>query len=318
MEILNENIKGQVNFMQEYPKLSDQFRIKRLESQPDKIRMVLDTDTFNEVDDQFALAYAIRSEERIKLEAIYAAPFKNERSSSPGEGMELSYAEIKKVLGILKNESINVFRGSTDFLESMEKPKENEAVQDLIRRAKTAENENPLYVVAIGAITNVASAILLEPKIIERIVVVWLGGNALFWHNTKEFNLFQDIIAARTIFDCGVPLVHIPCAGVTTHLHTTIAELEEYLNRKSEIGAYLTEIVRQYAVSPYAWSKVIWDIAPIAWLINPDWVPGNYVHSPIVTDQFTWSFDQSRHLIKSAYFVKRDHIFGDLFRKLSK
>lgn len=302
-----------------FPKLSTQQLIKKLEPPTEKVRIVLDTDTYNEVDDQFALAYAIKSNDKIDLEAVYAAPFHNERSSSPEEGMELSYQEIIKILDLLKVNSHNfAFRGSTGYLKDINQPRESEAVRDLINRAMAADDEDPLYVVAIGAITNIASAILIEPKIIEKIVVVWLGGHALFWPDTKEFNLVQDVAAARIVFDCGVPLVHIPCVGVTTHLLTTISELEQYLDGKSDIGTYLTDIVKNYTSNPYAWSKVIWDITTIAWLINPQWVPTNLVHSPIVTDQVTWSFDQSRHFIRSAYFINRDPIFGDLFKKLGK
>ena len=59
--------------------------------------------------------------------------------------------------------------------------------------------EKPLYVLAIGAITNVASAILKNPEIIDRIVIVWLGGNALHWPENKEFNLYQDVAAAMSM-----------------------------------------------------------------------------------------------------------------------
>jgi len=48
--------------------------------------MVLDTDTYNEVDDQFAVVYALRSPERLRVEALYAAPFHNDRSSGPADG----------------------------------------------------------------------------------------------------------------------------------------------------------------------------------------------------------------------------------------
>lgn len=302
----------------EFPKLSAQFLINRLEPPKGKVRMVLDTDTYNEVDDQFALAYAIKSNEKIDLEAVYAAPFLNERSTSPKEGMELSYKEILKILDILNVNSENfVFKGSTDYLKDINNPEQSEAVMDLINRAMAADDDNPLYVVAIGAITNIASALLIKPEIIKKIVVVWLGGTALFWDNNREFNLAQDVLSARIVFDSGVPLVHIPCAGVTTHLLTTIPELEQYLDGKSKIGTYLTDIVRNFTKDTFAWSKVIWDVATIAWLVNSSWVPTHLVHSPIVTDQFTWSFDQSRHLIRSAYFVNRDPIFADLFKKLA-
>lgn len=301
----------------QYPKISTQFLLNRLEFPTQRVRVVLDTDTYNEVDDQFALAYAIKSSDKLNLEAVYAAPFHNERSSSPRNGMERSYDEILKVLDLLNvNHENYVFKGSTDYLKEIENPEESEAVNDLINRAMSADDDNPLYVVAIGAITNVANAILLQPEIIKKIVVVWLGGNDLNWDHVKEFNLRQDVLATRIVFDSGVPLVLIPCLGVASHLITTIPELEKCLDGKSRIGTYLTDIVRNYTKDPYGWSKVIWDISAIAWLINPDWIPTHLVHSPVITDQVTWSEDKTRHFIRSAYYVNRDPIFKDLFSKL--
>ena len=300
-----------------FPKISNVQLLKRLEPPQGIIHMVLDTDTYNEIDDQFALAYALRSPEKIRLEAIYAAPFHNDRSTSPEDGMEKSYQEILNVLSILNISSEKiVYRGSKGFLKDENTPQESQAARDLVKRAMEDRDE-PLYVVAIGAITNVASAILLEPRIIEKIVLIWLGGHAFFWQDTKEFNLQQDVYASRLVFNCGVPLVHIPCMGVTTHFVTTIPELECYLMGKSEIGTYLTEIVKGYTNQPFGWSKVIWDVTAIAWLINPDWVPTSIVHSPILTDQVTWSFDTTRHFIRSATYIRRDPIFADLFRKLT-
>jgi len=70
-----------------FPKLSNETLISRSSPQDKKIRIVLDTDTYNEVDDQFVLAYALKPPERIQVEAVYTAPFYNNRSSSPGDGM---------------------------------------------------------------------------------------------------------------------------------------------------------------------------------------------------------------------------------------
>ena len=67
---------------------------------------VLDTDTYNEIDDQFALAYMVRSYDRIHVQAIYAAPFFNANSSSPADGMEKSYREILKLLSLMKEERL--------------------------------------------------------------------------------------------------------------------------------------------------------------------------------------------------------------------
>lgn len=290
--------------------------LERLQHPGKKLHIVLDTDTYNEVDDQFALTYAVNSPEAIHVEAVYAAPFLNHRSCSPEDGMQKSYEEILRILGKLHIPSQDfVFYGSRAYLRDIHTPQESDAARDLVKRALSFQADS-LYVVGIGALTNIASAILMEPKIINKIVVVWLGGHAFHWKDTEEFNLKQDIYAARIIFDSGVPLVHIPCMGVASHLVTTIPELEYYLKDHDGIGAYLTDIVKGYCDQPFGWSKVIWDMAAIAWLVNPEWVPARIVHSPIVTDQLTWSFDDSRHFIKSAIHVERDQIFADFFRKL--
>jgi inosine-uridine nucleoside N-ribohydrolase len=229
--------------------------------------------------------------------------------------MEKSYLEILKIVNLFGKESDGfVFRGSTGFIKDHDHPFRSEAALDLVERAMERSGE-PLYVVAVGAITNIASAILIEPRIIENIVVVWLGGHATTWPNTREFNLRQDILSARLLLDCGVPFVRIPTRPVTSHLQTTLPEIEHYVKGKGKIGDYLAGIFAEYQ-SGYAKSKVIWDISAIAYLINPDWVPTDIVSSPILTDQLTWSVDGSRHFIRTATSVNRDAIFGDLFGKL--
>lgn len=299
-------------------KMTSMNEIKRLQLPEGNIRIVLDTDAYNEVDDQFAIAYALASQERLDIEAIYAAPFLNNRSASAEDGMEKSYDEILRLLQIWSIPSENfVYKGSRSFLQQPNQGLRSEAAEDLIRRAMSRSSDDPIYVVAIGAITNIASAILLEPKIIDHIVVIWLGGHALHWPHTKEFNLMQDIYASRLILDCGVPLVQIPCFGVTSHLLTTLPEIEAHLQEAGEIGRFLTQRFREYHHDHYAYSKVIWDIAAIAWLINPKWVPSHLIHSPILTDQRTWSVDHSRHLIHTVSMVHRDPIFKDLFMKLA-
>ena len=301
-----------------FPRLSDLERLTRLTPPAGKVRMVLDTDTYNEIDDQFALVYALLSPEKLDLEAIYAAPFHNDRSSGPGHGMELSYDEI---LRLLKRMDVSpegfVYKGSMDYVGPQLKAQENDAVHDLIARAKASSPSDPLYVVAIGAISNVASAMMLEPDIIKNIVVVWLGGHALHWPHAVEFNLKQDVSGAQILFDSGVPLVLIPCGGVTTHLHSTVPEIERYVEPYGDIGAFLAQRFKEYSQEHIGWSKVIWDMANIAYLLNDSWVPTELVHSPILTDQVTWSVDRSRHLIRCANYIRRDPIFKDFFVKLA-
>jgi len=303
--------------MTAFPKLSQQTRLDRLQHPGRRLRLVLDTDTYNEIDDQFAVTYALLSPEQLSVEAVYAAPFHNSRSASPGEGMELSYQEILRLLAFLGLSADGfAYRGSSDYLSAQRQPQDNEAVRDLIDKALASPDDDPLYVVAIGAITNVASAMLLAPEIIRKIVVVWLGGHHLNWPHTREFNLQQDVPAAQVVLDSGAPFVIVPCLGVTSHLLTTLAELTACIGGISPVGDYLCAIFKDYRPNSFAASSVIWDISTIAWLINPDWVPSYLTHSPLLTDQVTWSVDSSRHLVRVANYVHRDPIFRDLFTKI--
>jgi len=282
-------------------------------------RVVLDTDTYNEVDDQFALAHLLLATEVVRLEAVYAAPFFNNRSSGPGDGMEKSYEEIQRVLDLVRPEKRpEVFRGSTQYLTDGRTPVSSEAASDLVRRAMAMPEGERLYVVAIAAFSNVASALLLEPRIAERIVVVWLGGHALYWPHTREFNLQQDAHAARVLFDSKAPLVLIPCFPVASHVITTVAELEAHLAPYSELGRYLTDIVRQYGANNAGWSKIIWDIAASAWVINQDWVRTEPTGSPVLKDDLTWATAPGRHPIEVASKVNRDAILGDFFARARK
>jgi inosine-uridine nucleoside N-ribohydrolase len=304
---------------QNFSNIPEAERLKKLEPPKSVVRMVLDTDTYNEIDDQFALSYALLSPEKIELEAVYAAPYFNNRSSGPGDGMEKSYQEILRLLKFLGRPYDNfAFRGSDRYLEDISRPVQSPAALDLIKKALASSPDNPLYVVPIGCITNVASAILIEPKIIENIVIVWLGGNSLDWPHQKEFNLMQDVKAAQVVLNSGVPIVIMPCQPVVSHFHTTIPELEYYLKGKNPLSDYLLKSTVEYSKGAEAWSKVIWDVTAVAWLVNPSWISTNLVHSPVLTDQVTYSTDQSRHFIRMAWTLDRDAIFRDLFKKLTE
>jgi inosine-uridine nucleoside N-ribohydrolase len=298
-----------------FPSLSTARRDALLAPPHGPVSMVLDTDTYNEIDDQFALVYSLLSP-NLTVEAVYAAPFFNSRSTGPADGMEKSYEEIVRILSMMNRPTEGfALRGSDRYLTSRDEPVPSPAVDDLVARAR-AHGDEPLYVLAIGAITNVTSAILTAPDIIERIVVVWLGGHPTYWPTARDFNLEGDILAAQVLFDSGVPLVLIPAKNVTEHLRTTLPEMEAYVKNAGPIGNYLYEIFRDYR-DDYAWSKVIWDIAAVAYLNNPDWIPTRVEPSPVLRDDATWgSQDPGRHAIRMALDVHRDAVFGDLFRKL--
>lgn len=288
------------------------------------VDVILDTDTYNEIDDQFAIAYMLGAQEKLRIKGFCAAPFVNEKADTPKEGMEKSYDEILKLLSLAHADEwkANVYKGSERYLSDETTPVESPAASFMARMADSYTPEHPLYIVAIGAITNVASAILMNPDMIENTVIIWLGGHGHHMPDNEEFNLKQDVAAGRVIFGCGVPLVQLPCFGVVDQLRTTKPELEYWLKGKNELSEYLMENTIREAESYAAgkpWSRVIWDVAAVAWLLNEKQhlMKSSICASPIPEYAHCYSFDEKRHKICYVYQVDRDAIFEDLFDKLS-
>jgi len=301
--------------------MTNDILLKRLKRPEGRVRAVLDTDAYNEIDDQFAIAYFLKKQEVFEVQAITAAPFSNEKADNPGLGMRLSYDEILKILRLMSREDLNslVFRGSESYLSNEKTPVDSLAARELVRLSYLGDSNDPLYIIAIGAITNVASSLLLDPTMRERCVVVWLGGHARHWKDTKEFNMSQDVAAARVVFDSGVPVIQLPCMGVVSELKTTGPELEHWLRGKNKLCDYLidntTAEVQSYAAGT-AWSRVIWDISAIAWFLDDSFMTGCIMPSPICEYNNTYTFDMSRHPCFVADYICRDSIFTDLFKTL--
>ena len=295
-------------------------RMKNLSAPKGRVDVVLDTDAYNEIDDQFAIAYLLRSKERLNTVALYAAPFLNENSTSAKHGMELSYDEIIKLLDLL-GEKRDVFRGSESFLVDERTPVISDAARDLAKRANEYSPENPLYVVAIGAITNVASAILLNPAVAENTVVVWLGGHAHDFHDTYEFNMLQDVAAARVVMGSGVPFVQLPCMGVVSSFTISKPELEYWLSGKSALADHLADYTIKVAElygKGSAWTRCIWDVTAVAWLLNDDdgFMLSKTVPTPVPTYDNHYAIDPDGLPMTYVYYIKRDRLMTDLIRKI--
>ena len=302
---------------------NDQGLLNRLKKPTGPVDVVIDTDTYNEIDDQFALAFLIKSREKLNLVGIYAAPFFNQNSLSPADGMEKSYNEIFNILSLMERDDLKplVKRGSDNYLSSEKDPVISDASRDLSEKAMRHSPEKPLYVVAIGAITNIASAILQKPEISDRIVVVWLGGHAHEWPNTKEFNMYQDVAAARVIFNSGAAVVQLPCMGVVSAFTTSGPELEHWLRGRNKLCDYLVDYTTKSAIKDGGlpnWTRPIWDVTAVGWLLDGDYMLDRLEHIPIPQYDHHYSFDSTRHFYRYVYHINRDKLFEVLFKKLAE
>jgi inosine-uridine nucleoside N-ribohydrolase len=303
-------------------KQDDEGLLRRLRKPSGPVDVIIDTDTYNEIDDQFALAFLIKSSEKLNLRAIHAAPFFNQNSLSPADGMEKSYNEIFNILTLMKRDDLRalVKRGSEKYLPSETGPVDSPAARNLAELAMGYSGDKPLYVVAIGAITNVASALLLKPEIKDKLVIVWLGGHARNWPDTKEFNMCQDVAAARVVFDSGAAVVQLPCMGVASAFATGGPELEHWLRGKNELCNYLADYTAKSAIKDGGlpnWTRTIWDVTAVAWLLDGDFMLDRLEHIPIPQYDHHYSFDPTRHFYRYVYHINRDKLFKALFEKLA-
>ena len=281
-----------------------------------KINVILDTDTYNECDDQFALAYLIKSQDMFNIEAITVAPYSHtKRDVKVIDGQELSYNEILKICNWLNFDTTNkVFKGAEDYICNGY-DETNDAVNKII---EVALKNNKTYILAIGAITNVALAIKKEPKIIDKIEVIWLGGHSLLQNNNLEFNFKQDVSAARIVFESKVKLTIIPCKNVASNLRTSVYELNHYLKDKSELCNYLIDRFYNDGYHGIQERRVIWDISVIAYIINKEWFTSEDISCPNIKEDTSYELTTNNHKITMVNYIDVNKVYENLFEKLGE
>ena len=282
-----------------------------------KINVILDTDTYNECDDQFALAYMIKNQDIFNIEAITVAPFSHDehKKVTVKDGQDLSYREIIKIYNWLDFDTTNkVFRGSMDYIQNGYN-ENNDAVNKII---EVALKNDKTYIMGIGAITNIALAIKKEPKITDKIEVVWLGGNEINYKNNLEYNFRQDIEAVKIVFESKVKLTILPCKDVVSRLKININILKRKLENKSELCNYLIERFYNDGYHGIQEERVIWDIAVIAYMINKEWFTSDEISCPYIKEDTSYELTTNNHKITMINYIDVNKVYNDLFRKLGE
>jgi hypothetical protein len=158
--------------------------------------------------------------------------------------MEESREEIDLLLRLMRLEgTVRVENGAPRAL-----PDEETAVPSpgsrLIIEEAMSEEPGTLFVAFLGPLTDMASALLEEPRIQDRdVVVVWVGGppyDGLVPAYAPEFNLSNDVAAANVVFGSRVPVWQIPM-NVYTRVGVGYAELEERVRPCGDLGEYLVQ-----------------------------------------------------------------------------
>mgnify|MGYP000874499279 CR=1 FL=1 len=298
-----------------------------------KIRLIIHTDCKNEADDQFALAHHLMTPKFI-VKGIIAGHFESRPDQGKGLSMGESYREIKKILKLMYlEEKYTVYKGATrpfDFPENFEvedfksevstiEPILSEGAKFIVEEA-LREDEKPLYVACLGGVTDIASAYLMEPKIAEKLTVIWIGGGA-YPEGGNEFNLSQDILAANILFSSKIPLWQIP-KNVYKMMKVSLAELQCKVQPYGKIGDYLFKQMVELnnflkdSTWPHGESWILGDQPTVSVLLNYhehdwDWIP-----APLVNRDMHYIHKQNNRPIRVYKRIDSRFTLEDFFSKL--
>lgn len=219
-----------------------------------RVRVILDTDAACEADDPFAIAYALMSP-KLLVRTIVAEHF-----ARPGS-MALSLRAAERVTQAMGS-GVPVLPGEEWPLDSAAPA--SEGVRALIQEARR-EDERPLFVLCLGALSNAARALRDAPDIAGRFTLVTIGGQPYDEPRApwREFNFGNDVAAANAVLRSGADVRQIPL-DVYGSVRVGLAELQAKVAPCGEIGRYLYEQMVAYNRTPEA-----------AWTQGESWALGD-------------------------------------------
>jgi inosine-uridine nucleoside N-ribohydrolase len=281
-------------------------------------RVIIDTDAKNEADDQFAIVHALLTP-MFDVRGLIATHFGRRRG--PNSMLE-SRAEIDLLLKHLGS-TVRVENGAPHALPDFRTPVRSSGAELIIEEAMR-EDAGPLFVAVLGPLTDMADALLMEPRIAWRdMTVVWIGGAPYDEQppaRVPEFNLSNDIAAADVVFGSKLDVWQVP---MSTYMQTSVgyAELEEKVGPCGELGAYLVrqlvEFNERYVSVPME-HRALGDSPAISLMMNP--YGGGFTERPAPGFRVdgSYDFDVTRRPIRVYHSIDTRFLFEDLFAKLRR
>lgn len=283
-------------------------------------KVIINTDAKNEADDQFAIVHGLLSP-TLDVRGIIPAHFGTWRSD---KSMEDSRDEVDLLLDLLQlTGSVPVANGAPTHIPDESTPLDSEGAQLIIRESLAATNEDPLFIAFLGPLTDMASAILQEPKIVDKnVTVIWIGGVRYdtFEPNGKiEFNLSNDIAAANVVFDSGIKVWQVP-SSVYRMVSVSYAELDEKIGEAGPLGEYLIKQLHEWNATYHPGpieSRSLGDSPAIALMLYP--ACGNYRTVPAPRFGAEGHYvPGSQHPIRVYESVDVRFLLEDMFAKIRR
>lgn len=291
------------------------------------VRLLIDTDANNELDDQYALTYVLHNSDVFDLEGITVNRTYN------GGDIQSHYDEAVRILALAERPEVPLYKGaSATYSEILPDIATSdfdghEAVDFIIERAH-ADDSRPLVLAPIGKLTNIALALAKDPTIADRVKILWLGSN---WPAPGEYNLENDTSSVNPVVFSDAPfemaLVRYDMYSGTAAVILNEREVNARLpGRGPRIDAPVTgrhggtfDNFGDYAVElfekmGYA-NRALFDMAALALLKNPDWADRVVIPAPRLVEGEWVTEEDGRDIVVWENF-HTSHILKDFFDTL--
>ncbi len=279
-----------------------------------KVRVIVDTDAKNEVDDQFAIVHALLSSS-FRIAGIIPAHFGQEKSL---HSMEDSRQEVDLLLEMLHMKKIiRVENGASHALPDEKTPVDSDGARLIIEEAMK-DDPAPLYIAFLGPLTDMASALLLRPEIAKKnIHVIWIGGRD--WPSGGwEYNLQNDVPAANVVFRSKVDLWQIP-RNVYRMMPVSLTELLVRVSPYGELGNYLASNVIRFNNQPHVGPteyRCLGDSPAIGLILFEDCGQWKWQPAPEFDDQMHYIHNGRNRPIRVYENMDSRFILEDFYAKL--
>ena len=236
-----------------------------------RMPVVLSTDVGNEIDDQWTITYLLL-QPRLDVLGVMSVHAPTITAPAGQTSHRILVDVVENRLGMRVHPQL--IEGGNLPMENSRTPRPSPAVNFLIETSKRFSKNNRLTVLMIGAGTDVASAILTDPAIVDRVRVIQMGFTDEQGGN--EFNIANDVHAVQAILDSNVPLVVGSGKVCRASLSLTLDQTRQMLAKRGAIGAWLWEeyqawyfrYVKPLRVDDFSKPWVIWDNITLAYVLG--------------------------------------------------
>lgn len=302
-----------------------------------RMRVIVDNDFSGDPDGLFQLAHLLLSPS-VEIRGIIGSHLKVGDGFDPSRTQAQNAAKKARELLQLMNvkQDIPIVAGSDTAMPNDSTPVKSAAVDLIMKEALRTDTQLPLYVLCGAGLTEIASALLTNPRIADKLTVVWIGGPEYTDlatpppnYSNPEYNLNIDISAGRAVFNRStVPLWQVPRNAYRQAL-LPYSQLQLRVKPYGKTGAYLCDVIeklmgrlQQYKLN-IGETYILGD-SPLVLLTalqssfeaDPSSSTYELKQAPKIDAQGAYTYNQAGRLIRVYTQLDIPLLFADFFAKL--